>query len=175
VHEPKIGLRCDESTRETVERIAVGIDALVTVAQRERARADFFEQALQWALGEGPLPRDVEAERAALAYLYALSLDGFGSFWLRFRHVAPLFAVPIKWPTAQTWREPALAWSEAVARLEVAAALRQAWRHVHEAQRRIVDGDAVAASRALRVAMATIGAGLDRQAETRGWSSVWAA
>lgn len=175
MREPAIGLRCDETTRETIERIVVGIDALSTVLYRERARADFYEQALKWALGEGPSPRDVEAQDAALAYLYAASLDGYAVMHPLLDRIVPLLVMPWRHCSADTWREPTMAWSEAVGRLEVAWAMRRAWRHVHAAQRRIVEGDAVAAVGALRKAMAAIGAGLDRQSEIRAQSSVWAA
>lgn len=163
---PKVAIRCDETAEWWTERLAVGIEALEVVAQRERARADFFEQALKWAVGEGPLPMDEEAEYDACLWYSWWIADGecderLAGAFLHIRHllVTELHEVPLE--------EPALRWSEVVGRLWLAARMREAWGHVNRAQRAIVEGNAVGAVNALQNAAERILVGQDELDELR--------
>ncbi len=163
---PRCAVRCDERLEWYVERLATGIDALETMALRESARADFFEQAFAWAIGDGPLPVDDEAEYAACVWF---------SIWLaddeRSERLARAFARVQTMMTRELCEvpidEPSLRWPEVVGRLHLAARMREAWRAVNAAQRAIVEGDALAAWDKLMTAADAIGSGQDELDDVR--------
>jgi hypothetical protein len=141
---PKVAIRCDETIEWWTERLAVGIEALGTKMIRESARADFYETALKWALGDGPLPIDEEAEYAACLW-YSIWLaddDADERLAESFARIRPfmtnaLVEVPLEAPTMR--------WSEVVGRLALAVSMRHAWKFVNDAQRAIVEGNAIMA------------------------------
>jgi hypothetical protein len=150
-----------------IERLGVGIEALEVVAHRERARADFYEEALKWALGEGGLPVDKNAEWAACVWY---------SIWLRddeqdvrlaasFERIRRLMVNELR---EVPHEELSLRWAEVVGRLWLAYRLRVAWQRTNRAQRAIVEGNVDAALDSLEDASRAILIGQDELDETRG-------
>lgn len=132
-------------------------EALLVAAEqieRQKIIIEAQNELLHWALGEGPLPRDEEAERAAWGYLRALAVDGgLRVLMPRMRLVAPLLTT--RCPDA--FEVPTMLWSEALRRLRAAAELRVAMGRIKEAMRRAMAGNRVGTIRALRGAADAFG------------------
>ena len=124
--------------------------------ERQKIIIAFQSGLLSWALGDGPLPRDEEAERAAWGYLRALAIVG------GLRALAPRYKLVKGLLTSRCpdeWQEPTMPWSEAVRRLRTAAEQRRAAGRIKEALRRAVSGDRLGTIRALRGALDVYGEG----------------
>lgn len=129
---------------------------LVAAEQCARQKAIIDAQAvmLEWAIGDGPLPVDEEAERAAWGYLRAIAIDaGLGAALPRLRVVLPLLTT--RCPDA--FEAPTMPWSEALRRLREAAELRRAMGRIKQAMRRAAAGNRIGTIRALRGAVDVFG------------------
>lgn len=132
-------------------------EALLAAAEqieRQKVIIQAQNQLLHWALGEGPLPVDEEAERAAWGYLWALALDADGPPLEPFlARVRPLLTSRCP----DEFEVPTMPWSEAVRRLYAAAELRCTVQRIKQAMRRAFAGDRTGTIRALRGAVDAFG------------------
>ena len=156
---PKIGLRCDESTAESIERIAVGIEALYVLRTRAQAESEIWEQMFRWAMGDGPLPVDEEAEHAAMVW-YSLWVEDeqsdtrlFDAF-ARVRELSTsgLYLVEVDLATSM------MPWIEVCERLQWAAQKRIAVRATKAAMRALMLDQIEVSVRNLRGALDLLGA-----------------
>jgi hypothetical protein len=107
-----------------------------------------------WALGDGPLPRDEEAEYALGWYFDAWDGDvRLLGFFLR-AHGACVDGLPNVYLSEP---EPTMKPSEALQRVEDLAELRRALGRIKLATRRALDGDRLGTVRALRGAVDVFG------------------
>ena len=156
---PRVGLRCDESTAESVERLAAGIHAILLLKAQAEARAECWEEMFRWAIGDGPLPVDEEAEIAAWAYLRAIA-DSHGPRVVAAYHARVARILTMRCP--DDWTEPTMLWSDVVVRLEWAAKKRLAVRATKAALRALVADKVDVAVRNLVGALETIGVDVER-------------
>lgn len=163
---PKVAVRCDETTEWWTERLAVGIEALGATMVRESARADFYEQAFKWAMGQDGLPVDQDAEWAACVWfgIWVRDDEQDARLAAAFERIRPLMVNKLR---EVPYEEPALRWPEAVGRLWLAARMREAWPLVNVAQRAIVEGNALMALDKLQDAAESILIGQDELDEAR--------
>jgi hypothetical protein len=169
-------------------RLKGTIRACADHIQRQDAAIELFSALSKWALGDGPLPCDVEAERAAWQYLRAIAHTG--SPELLRHYIGIVFPRPTKYhdpnhPPEQPWpvhplpllstrcpdafedADPTMTWSEAIARLRMAAALRRSVGATREALRALVDSDAVRAQGLLVEALRHTRGGVDQLGRAR--------
>jgi hypothetical protein len=125
--------------------------------QKQRVIIEAQNELLHWALGDGPLPCDEEAERA-LGYLFAAWCDDGADERLEpfFRRAerACVDGIPIVDLRAEA---ESMLPSEALRRVETAAELRRALGRIKLALRRAMNGDRGGTIRALRGAVDVFG------------------
>ena len=132
-------------------------EALLVAAeqiQKQRVIIEAQNELLHWALGDGPLPCDEEAERV-LGYLFA-AWDGDARLIPFFRRAERACVDGI--PDVDLREEVALVpGSEALRRVEEMAELRRAVGRIKLALRRAMGGDRTGTIRALRGAVDVFG------------------
>jgi len=140
---------------------------------KQEAMIDALAMFGQWAIGEGPLPADEEAERVAWNYLRVIVDEwGIGVAEPYFNRLMPekgVTGIPgagqpyVFGPQLLTTRcpdefePPTMLWSECLRRLNDAAELRVALGRIKLATRRALDGDRIGTIRALRGAIDVFG------------------
>ena len=140
-------------------RLLSTIRACADVITKQKATIEALSLLSQWALGEGPLPCDEQAEEAYVwiryAWLEAPPAGGDDVVARALRRVEKLLSrpvddIPVKADSSRPWHE-------VIARLEKAAELRVALGRIKLATRRALDGDRLGTIRALRGAVDVFG------------------
>lgn len=111
-------------------------------------------EMLHWALGDGPLPRDEEAEWALGWYFDAWDGDARLLGFFRRAHAACPGGLPNVYIDEP---EPVMGPREALQRVEAMAELRTAMGRIKEAMRRAMTGNRIGTIRALRGAVDVFG------------------
>jgi hypothetical protein len=122
--------------------------------QKQKVIIEAQNELLHWAFGDGPLPCDEEAERAAWGYLRAVAVDG------GLRASIPYLQRTKGLLTTRcpdVFEVPTMPWSEVLRRLRAAAELRVAVGRIKLALRRAMGGDRTGTIRALRGAVDVFG------------------
>jgi hypothetical protein len=155
-------------------------EALLVAAeqiQKQKVLIESQNELLHWALGDGPLPCDEEAERAAWGYLRALAIDGGYRAMMPYMRIllpsraevtvakvhtmlgggAPALGPLLTTRCPREFEVPTMPWSEVLRRLRAAAELRVAVGRIKLALRRAMAGDRSGTIRALRGAVDVFG------------------
>jgi hypothetical protein len=164
-------------------KLRAALEVAAEQIQKQKIIIDAQHELLHWALGDGPLPIDEDAERAAWGYLRAIQCEwGYRAsipYWDLLlprrtdtavaRTAATLGGVATKGTIVDTlgpllttrcpngYEEPTMLWSEVLHRLREAAELRVAMGRIKEAMRRAMAGNRIGTIRALRGAVDVFG------------------
>ncbi len=164
-------------------KLRAALEVAAEQIQKQKILIEAQNELLHWALGEGPLPCDEEAERAAWGYLRAIAHTGSPKLLRHYmgivfprqydtqvtRCAADMGAVATKGtivdglgPLVTTrcpdaFEVPTMPWSEAIRQLREAAELRVAIGRIKEALRRAMAGNRTGTIRALRGAVDVFG------------------
>ncbi len=135
-------------------KLRAALEVAAEQIQKQKILIEAQNELLHWALGEGPLPCDEEAERAAWGYLRATCFEYGLSVTL------PYFKLMRGLLTSRCPDEfevPTMPWSEALRRLREATELRVSMGRIKEALRRAMMGNRTGTIRALRGAVDVFG------------------
>jgi hypothetical protein len=135
-------------------RLQSALELAYLEIHQQRVALEALSDLFEFAMGDGPLPRDAEAERAVWAYLVA-ALESHG--WRVASELYGRVKGLLSTRCPSRWADPGMPWSVAVKRLQAAAELRRAMGRTKEALRRGACGDRVGMIRALRGAVDVFG------------------
>lgn len=142
------------TTPSDPSQLCEAIEVAAEQIAKQRVIIEAQNEMLHWALGDGPLPCDEEAERV-IGYYFA-AWDGDARLLPFFRRADRACVDGI--PDVDLREEVALVpGSEALRRVEAAAELRRAMGRIKLALRRVMAGDRSGTIRALRGAVDVFG------------------
>ena len=142
------------------------IAASIEEVAKARQTSELLLLVVRELVGGGNVPVDLEAEAAVWGYLRAVADEGG---WRAVCAYLPRVKGLLTCRPPDKWREPTLAWSEAVRRLQVAAELRRAMGRIRLAMRRAQGLDREGTIRALRGAVDVFGEGSASKAVELQW------